>query len=116
MRSSILAAVAATALAGFAVAADNSASSDNTVQLFIDDALNGKGRYAASVVNACKDQTVYAIQCTSDTGGYVGSRTCGAAAPVRNLGTHDKRTNQKLTTYYRPSPSRKALQCTSSTT
>ncbi|KAL2139884.1 hypothetical protein VTI28DRAFT_4542 [Corynascus sepedonium] len=80
MRSFTIAA-SITALASFAAAADNSTLSGN-VELFIDDSLGGRGSYAASVVNACKDRTVYAIQCTSVSGGIVGSSICGSAAPT----------------------------------
>lgn len=91
MPSSILVAAAAV-LADFAIAADN------RVQIFVHDALDGQSQYTASVVNAWKDQTVYAIQCTSTNGGLVEFGTCGPAAPVRNLGTRDKPWNQKLNT------------------
>ncbi|KAL2187856.1 hypothetical protein L209DRAFT_338599 [Thermothelomyces heterothallicus CBS 203.75] len=84
MRSFSIAAAAAT-LAGFAVAADNSTSSGNSVELFIDDALGGQGLYAASIVNACKDHAVYAIQCTSARNDIVGDPICGDSAPTLTL-------------------------------
>ncbi|KAK4239961.1 hypothetical protein C8A03DRAFT_13685 [Achaetomium macrosporum] len=80
MRSFAIAAAVST-LASFAVAQNNTGSG-NTVDLFIDDDINSQGLYAASIVSACNDQTVYALQCTSARGDVVGSRTCGAAAPT----------------------------------
>lgn len=77
---------AAAALASFAAAADNSTGSGNNVQLYINDGVNGRGSYAASIMSVCKDQTIYAIQCTSARRGgvHIGTSTCGTAAPVRN--------------------------------
>jgi hypothetical protein len=77
MRSSTITAAAVAALASVALAQNNS------VNMWIDDALNGQGLYAASVVGACKDQTTYALRCTSARDSDIGSRTCGPAAPVR---------------------------------
>jgi len=53
---------------------------NTTVNMFIDDAFDGQAGYAASVVTACLDQTVYAIRCTSAR--FAGSNTCGPNAPV----------------------------------
>lgn len=51
-----------------------------TVNMFID-SENSDYEYAASIITACVDQTVYALQCTSapDT---VGAATCGPNAAV----------------------------------
>ena len=73
-------AIAAAALVGFAVAQNNSISSGNTVNLFINDDLGGDAGYGASIISACSDQTVYAIRCTSAN---VPGETCGPNAPVR---------------------------------
>ncbi|KAK4249127.1 hypothetical protein C7999DRAFT_30338 [Corynascus novoguineensis] len=70
------------ALASFAAAADNSTGSGNHVELFIDGSLSRRASYAALIVNACKDHAVYALQCTSVSGGIVGSNICGSAAPT----------------------------------
>jgi len=56
-------------------ARDNSTTTNNTVNMFIDAQGSDYG-YAASVITACVDQTVYALQCTSGPVG-VGSQTCG---------------------------------------
>ncbi len=55
-------------------------SSVPTVNLFIDAAYSS-AQYAASVVDACKDQTTYALRCTSGPS-FVGTATCGPNAPV----------------------------------
>jgi hypothetical protein len=67
-------------------ARDNSTASNSTVNLFL-----GSGGaefrdwdYAASIITACVDQTVYAIQCTSAPQS-VGSATCGPNAPVSEM-------------------------------
>jgi hypothetical protein len=52
------------------------------VKLFIDDGFGGDAAYAGSIVNACADQTVYAVRCTSGPA-FVGTATCGPNAPVR---------------------------------
>lgn len=79
MRSFTIVAVAA-AMAGLSFAADNDKSSGDSVELFIEDGLGGQGQYAASIVDACRDHTVYAIQCTSARG--IPDSICGDAAPV----------------------------------
>ncbi|KAH8893680.1 hypothetical protein GQ53DRAFT_821608 [Thozetella sp. PMI_491] len=53
-------------------------ASNTTINMFIDDGLRGRAGYAASIVSACIDQTVYAIRCTSAY--YAGSDTCGPSA------------------------------------
>jgi hypothetical protein len=53
--------------------------SGSTANLFID-AHSPDMEYAASIVEACSEQTVYAIQCTK--GPSVGEATCGPNAPV----------------------------------
>ncbi|KAK1762839.1 hypothetical protein QBC33DRAFT_460630 [Phialemonium atrogriseum] len=75
-------AIAAAALVGLAVAQNNTTSSGNTVNLFINDGLHGRAEYAASIVSACGDQTVYAIRCTSAN---VPAETCGPNAPILTL-------------------------------
>lgn len=72
---------AAASFAG-AVSSQNSSSSYPTVNLFVDDAFDGKVGYAASVVTAYSDMTVYAIHCTSGAD-YISSSTCGPNAVVR---------------------------------
>ena len=51
-----------------------------TINMFIDDIFDGNAGYAASVISACADSTIYAIRCTS--GLQVGTLTCGPSAPV----------------------------------
>jgi hypothetical protein len=87
MRSFTIAATAATTLASFAnslAIRDNSTTSGDTVKVFLDDALDGQGLYAASIASVCKDHTVYAIQCTSASEDWIGSNTCGPDAEVCN--------------------------------
>ncbi|AEO69065.1 0d6956e4-4939-419c-9fc6-a41f88a069f6 [Thermothielavioides terrestris] len=85
MRSVILSAAVAASLASLAaavaVASGNITSSGSTARIFLDDDLNGQGSYVASIVNACSDRTVYAIQCTS-AGNALGREICGPAAPT----------------------------------
>ncbi|KAJ9136647.1 hypothetical protein NKR23_g9683 [Pleurostoma richardsiae] len=73
---SFIAATAVALLAGAAIA------ENSTVNLFINDDMDGDAGYVASVVSACADETVYAIQCTS---GPVGPATCGPDAPILTL-------------------------------
>lgn len=61
-------------------ARNDSITRNNTVNLFIDSA-NDNFEYGASIVTACVDQTVYAIQCTSGPWS-VGSATCGPNGAV----------------------------------
>ncbi|EAQ83378.1 predicted protein [Chaetomium globosum CBS 148.51] len=85
MRAFTIAAAAATTLASFAdslAIRDNSTTSGNSVELFHDDSLNGQGIYAASIASVCKDQTVYALQCTSAKDDSIGIETCGPDAPI----------------------------------
>ncbi|CAN8097550.1 unnamed protein product [Discula destructiva] len=67
----------------FAAAQSNSSSAIPTVNMFINDDLNGDAAYAASIVSACADKTVYALQCTSAED--VSQSTCGPDAPVRSI-------------------------------
>ncbi|OWP01184.1 hypothetical protein B2J93_5464 [Marssonina coronariae] len=53
-----------------------------TVNLFID-STDADWEYAASIIAACADQTVYAVQCTSG-GDLVGAQTCGPNAVFAN--------------------------------
>lgn len=76
---SILAVFAAT------IAVATAQSATPSVNLFVDDSIEGDVAYAASIVSACKDQTVYAMQCTSAE--LAGSATCGADAPVSHTST-----------------------------
>ncbi len=55
-------------------------SSVPTVNLFID-GLSPSMKYAASVVDACTDETTYALRCTSAPS-FIGTSTCGPNAPV----------------------------------
>ena len=55
-------------------------SSVPTVNLFID-GYSPSLKYAASVIDACVDQTTYALRCTSAPS-YIGTATCGPNAPV----------------------------------
>jgi len=69
-------------LAGVAfIFAASTLAQNNTVNLFINDGLDGNAGYAASIVGACVDQTTYAIQCTSGEA-YMSISLCGTAAPV----------------------------------
>ena len=55
---------------------------NSTVNMFLD-ARSNEFEYAASIVAACADQTVYALQRTGVTGQTsVGSETCGPNAGV----------------------------------
>jgi len=76
------------ALASAALAQNSTNSKNATVNLFINDALGGQAAYAASIVTACADQTIYAIRCTSAR--FAGAATCGPNAPVcaSPLATH----------------------------
>ena len=51
-----------------------------SINLFVN-GLSAEDGYAASIVSACGDQTVYAIKCTSGPAIYEPS-TCGPDAPV----------------------------------
>ncbi|RYP76886.1 hypothetical protein DL771_001439 [Monosporascus sp. 5C6A] len=73
------------AVAGHSVAArQNSNSSDATINMFIDSGYSGEDRagYAASVVDACPDMTLLALQCTAGP-----SYACGPNAAVLTV-TH----------------------------
>lgn len=61
-------------------APDNSTVKPPTVNLFLD-VLEGDYGWGASIVTACVDQTVYAIQCTQGPK-TVGSKVCGPSAQV----------------------------------
>ncbi|CAN8097549.1 unnamed protein product [Discula destructiva] len=67
----------------FAAAQSNSSSAIPTVNMFINDDLNGDAAYAASIVSACADKTVYALQCTSAED--VSQSTCGPDAPIATV-------------------------------
>lgn len=64
-------------------ARNNSSPANNTVNMFLD-SIDGNFEYAASIVTACVDQTVYAIQCTGGPTRF-GSATCGPNAVVSHL-------------------------------
>lgn len=81
MRSSIVS--LAVVLARLAAAQDN--SSIPTINMFIDDGLDGDESYAASIVCAGASETIYAVQCTDEGTVDVGSATCGPDAQVRPL-------------------------------
>lgn len=57
-----------------------------TINMFIDDALDGNQSYAASIVCAGDSETIYAMRCTDAGPGtrYVDSETCGPGAQVRS--------------------------------
>jgi hypothetical protein len=58
-------------------ARNESTTKKDTVNMFID-GLYDDFAYGASVVEACAERTVYAMQCTSAPARrYVGSETCG---------------------------------------
>lgn len=79
MRSSAIS--LAVVLARLAAAQDN--SSVPTINMFIDDGLDGDESYAASIVCAGASETIYAMQCTDEGSMGVGSATCGPNAEVR---------------------------------
>lgn len=58
-------------------------SSVPTINMFIDDGLDGDESYAASIVCAGPSETIYAMQCTDEGSMGVGSATCGPDAEVR---------------------------------
>ncbi|KAH8892888.1 hypothetical protein GQ53DRAFT_745883 [Thozetella sp. PMI_491] len=60
--------------------ARNGTSTNATVNLFID-GFSQEQKYGASIISACGDATVYAIQCTSAPS-YIGTATCGRNAPI----------------------------------
>lgn len=60
--------------------ARNTSETPNTVNLFLD-VTEDDYEFAASVITACVDQTIYALQCTSASG-FVGGATCGPNAAV----------------------------------
>lgn len=61
-------------------ARNSSTTGNNTVNMFMD-SIDDRFEYAASVVTACVDHTIYAIQCTA--GPAVGGTTiCGPNVPV----------------------------------
>ncbi|KAH8803346.1 hypothetical protein F5884DRAFT_903908 [Xylogone sp. PMI_703] len=60
------------------------AAQNATVNLFIIDNFDGNAGYQASIVSACGDATVYAVQCTSGPASASPS-TCGPAAPTLTL-------------------------------
>ena len=102
MRPFTIAAAAATTLASFAnglATRNNSTTSPNSVRLFLDDTLDGKGLFAASIASVCKDRTVYAIQCTKAPDGYTGSASCGPNAPVCSPSVVARPNTVKLTIY-----------------
>lgn len=82
MLTTISTALAFTAILMDAVLAQDSSatSAAPTVNMFINDVYDGDASYAASIVSACSDQTVYALQCTSAA--EAASDTCGPNAPV----------------------------------
>jgi hypothetical protein len=59
---------------------NNSTTGGQSVNLFMD-AMDPDMKFVASVVAACKDQTVYAIQCTTAPS-YIPTAACGPQAPV----------------------------------
>lgn len=81
MRSSVI--FLAAALARLAAAQDN--SSVPTINMFIEDMLDGNQSYAASIVCAGASETIYAMQCTDAGPGSsdVDWKTCGPYANVR---------------------------------
>jgi hypothetical protein len=62
-------------------------TANDTVNIFID-STNEDWEYAASIIEACSDQTVLALQCTSG-GDFVGTETCGPNAAVRHIPFHE---------------------------
>merc|ERR1711939_1175217 len=56
----------------------NSTTPSDTINMFIE-SMDGDWEYAASIVEACADQTILALRCTSG-GDIVGSSTCGPNA------------------------------------
>ncbi|KAE9369692.1 hypothetical protein N431DRAFT_413964 [Stipitochalara longipes BDJ] len=64
-------------------ARDNSTTANATVNMFID-SEGSDYEYAASIVTACVDQTVYALQCTAGPSN-VGSETCGPNAVIATV-------------------------------
>ncbi|KAI3394972.1 hypothetical protein diail_2030 [Diaporthe ilicicola] len=81
MRSSIVS--LAMVLARLAAAQDN--SSIPTINMFVDDGLDGDESYAASIVCAGASETIYAIRCTDEGTVDAGSATCGPDAEVFTL-------------------------------
>jgi hypothetical protein len=63
----------------------------SSVRVFLDFPYARKGFYAASVASACKDQTIYALQCTSFPNIPDASDFCGPDAPVGHLTAPERR-------------------------
>ncbi|KAL2140880.1 hypothetical protein VTI28DRAFT_3171 [Corynascus sepedonium] len=92
MRSVPIFGVVAIVLRPAAAAADQSTStsanpstsptSPSSVRVFLDPPYARNGLYAASVASACKDQTIYALQCTSYPNNPDASDFCGPDAPT----------------------------------
>ncbi|KAK3305302.1 uncharacterized protein B0T15DRAFT_193015 [Chaetomium strumarium] len=66
-----------TTLAAAATLASLVVAQNNSVNMFIEDGINGQGLYAASIISACKDQTVYALRCTSARDDDIKPTICG---------------------------------------
>ncbi|KAL2070278.1 hypothetical protein VTL71DRAFT_13304 [Oculimacula yallundae] len=58
-------------------------ASNDTINMFID-SQDKDWKYAASIVEACADQTIIALQCTSGDS-FVGSSTCGPNAQIATV-------------------------------
>ena len=63
---------------------NSAASATPSINLFINDEFNGDAGYAASIITAYTDATVYALRCTSGPA-LIGSATCGPSAVVSYL-------------------------------
>jgi hypothetical protein len=68
----------------------------SSVRVFLDFPYARKGFYAASVASACKDQTIYALQCTSFPNIPDASDFCGPDAPVGHLTAPERRKQTPL--------------------
>ena len=78
----------------------NGTTGNDTADIFLDSSVNARtDRYAASIVSACADQTVYVLQSTC-TSGQVFTSSCGPSAPVLTVtqGPSTYRISTELTT------------------
>ncbi|PBP28229.1 hypothetical protein BUE80_DR000823 [Diplocarpon rosae] len=77
---------------------ESSSAASASVDLFID-STDANWEYAASIIEACADQTVYALQCTAG-GSLVGAQTCGPNAVTATVtaGTSTYRFSSDVTT------------------
>lgn len=65
------------------LAAALASAQSTTVSVFLPTAYDTNVSFAASVIGACSDQTLYELQCTE--GIFASTITCDSNGPVRSL-------------------------------